>query len=126
MNEVNNYGVKIIFKYKAVSEPDPTLVDQYYDKNIQNYEEIIYLIKAKDFDETFEKAKIQADKHFNDVDLVDGYGRKVVLDSYEIINAFHMFDKRLVNGTELYSNIFNTTNRKLNNILDEMYSLEEE
>lgn len=122
----NNYGVKVIFRNIAISEPNPDLVDEYFSNKTIFVEEILYLIKASNFEEAYKKAEIEANKQFIDAEIIDGYGRKIQLAGYEIVNAFHMFDNRLKNGTELFSNIFHTTKRKLKNILDEMHPEDDE
>ncbi len=85
------YGVKVILTYSV--EPD----------NRKFYEESIYLVDAKSFDNAYEKAE-EYTREF-DLEYTNPKGQKVKTEKIDFVDCFLAFDEE--NGVqEIYSTTF--------------------
>ena len=102
------YGVKIIKQIIVEGEPDPTLVDEFYDNDDkQHFEESIMLIRAQSFAHAYKIAEKKAKKDEQPYSNI--YGQKVVWKFIEAVDCFSILDE-LKSGAEVYS-CFHTTNK---------------
>ncbi len=96
------YAVKCLFKHDnmKVNAEDATV-----------YEERIVLIKEYDFDKAIEKAEIEAREYANNIAGCEYVG---------FANGFHLFDKKVTNGTEIYS-LMRESKLSVDDYLDSFY-----
>ena len=95
------YGVRIIKQIIVEGEPDPTLVDEFYEDNDeQHFEESIVLIRAQSYEHAYKIAEKKAIK--DEAPYPNKYGQKVVWKFIEAVDCFIILDE-LKSGAEVYS-----------------------
>jgi hypothetical protein len=102
------YGVRIIKQIIVEGEPNPTLIDEFYeDDNEQHFEESIMLIRAQSYEHAYKIAENKAIK--DETPYPNKYGQKVVWKFIKAVDCFVILDE-LKSGTEVYS-CFHTTSK---------------
>jgi hypothetical protein len=93
MSQVSYYSVKTLLK-----------------NNVANtFEERILLYKVADFSEAINMAIKDSKNYLKNMENVDFLG---------IIDAFHIFDNSLSNGSEIYSHIYHSSKYKTNDFIN--------
>ncbi|MDR1702775.1 MAG: DUF4288 domain-containing protein [Sporomusaceae bacterium] len=101
------YGVKIIKQIIVSGEPEPNLLDEFYENNAkQTFEESILLIRAQSFDQAYKIAAKKARE--GEQPYQNKYGQQVIWKFIEAVDCFAILDE-LVSGAEIYS-CFHTAN----------------
>ena len=109
----NMYAAKCIYK-TSLYNLDETKIDY-----IDQFEERIFLIKAKSLDDADKKSKKYA-LEYEDT-YINPYGEIVKTRLYEILDIYELFEDNRKNNIEVYSNIFYTTDKQLNKSLSVSY-----
>ncbi|MCF8278319.1 MAG: DUF4288 domain-containing protein [Flavobacteriales bacterium] len=104
------FAVKLVYVNEVIGKPDPKLVDNNFKENYVAYEESVVLIKAKSFDEAYVKSEKIGKE--NEDDYTNIYGQTVQQRLVGEVDCFELLDEPLENGTELYSNIIETSTGK--------------
>lgn len=98
----NMYAVKLLFESVHSGEPDPTKIDEHYEKNHDTlFEESIILVKANDLEEAHELGKkiaIHSEESYDNV-----YGEQVTWKFRKVLHVFELNDTSFETGTELYA-----------------------
>lgn len=91
--------------YECVISGNPAVetIDRNYSNAEKTFEESIVLIKASSFDQAYEFAENKAKQQ--EIDYLNPYDEKVEWKFVEAIDCFHLFDRKLQTGTELYSRL---------------------
>lgn len=97
------YAVKVLYECIISGDPAPETIDKNYSNIDKTFEEIILLIRADSFELAYDLAEKEAKKH--EIDYLNPYDEKVVWKFVESLDCFHLFDRKLQTGTELYSRL---------------------
>jgi len=104
------YSVKLIYKYTVTGEPDPILVDKFY-------EESVVLVVADSFEEAYKVAESNASM---DV-YMNKYGQTVTMELYDAVDCFRFYEQPQA-LTEVYSTIFSDdANTDIESLVDKRY-----
>lgn len=98
------YAVKVLYECIISGDPAPETIDRNYSNAEKTFEESILLIKASSFDQAYDLAEKEVKQR--EIDYLNPYDEKVVWKFVESIDCFHLFDRKLQSGTELYSRLF--------------------
>ena len=102
----NFYGVKIIKQIIVEGEPDPNLIDEFYeDDDEQLFEESLLLVRAQSSDHAYKIAKKKTIEH--EEPYLGKYGQQVLWKFIEAVDCFEMLDE-LKSGAEVYSCLHTT------------------
>lgn len=95
------YAVKVLYKCNISGNPSPETIDENYSNTHRTFEESIILVKAPSFEQAYEIAEKEV--KWAEMDYLNPYDETVEWKFVESIDCFHLFDKKLQTGTELYS-----------------------
>ena len=104
------FGVKLIFVNKVQGKPDAKLIDEKYKKDYVAYEERVVIVKANSFNKAYKKAIKKAKEEKDEYKNI--YGQKVIFSYFNAIDCFEIYDKKIKNGSEVYS-CFYESNQKV-------------
>ena len=105
----NYYGVKIIKQIIVEGEPDPNLIDEYYDDDDkQLFEESILLIRAQSYERAYKLAQKVATK--DETPYPNKYGQSVVWKFIKAVDCFELLGA-IKSGAEVYSCLHTTDKR---------------
>ena len=97
----NYFGVKIIKQIIVEGEPDPALIDAFYDDDDEQFfEESMLLIRAQSSEHACKLAKKKATEH--EQPRPNPYGQQVLWKYIDTVDCFEMLDE-LKSGAEVYS-----------------------
>jgi hypothetical protein len=103
------FGVKIVYINRIEGEPQAELIDENFRPHFISYEESVVVIRARSSKKAFIKAQKVARENENE--YTNKYGQKVVTRYFDAIDCFQLFDEKLKNGTEIYSNIIESSTK---------------
>jgi len=113
------YGVKIIKQIVVEGEPDPALLDEFYeDDDKQMFEEAVMLIHAQSFDHAYKVAKKKVEEA--EKPYPNKYGQQVTWKLVDIVDCFLILNK-LASGTEVYS-CFHTTQDNAKDFMNKWFN----
>lgn len=102
----NYYGVKIIKQILVEGEPNPDLIDEYYEEDCgQTFEESIVLVRAQSFEHAY-KIAIKKSTEF-DEPYQNPYGQQVTWKFIDAVDCYLILEE-LESGVEVYSCFHNT------------------
>ena len=95
------YSVKIIKQIIVEGEPDPNLIDEFYDDyDEQHFEESILLIRARSSEHAYKIAEKKATE--SEEPYTNKYGEQVVWKFIKAVDCYEILDE-LKTGAEIYS-----------------------
>lgn len=98
----NIYAVKLLFESVHSVEPDPTKIDEHYEKNHDTlFEESIILVKASSLEEAHalgEQIAIQSEHTYDNM-----YGEQITWTFRKLLHVFELDDTPFETGKELYA-----------------------
>ena len=112
----NMYAVKCIYKTSLHNFDDDSEINY-----LNQFEERIFLIKAKSFDDAESKCETYA-LEYEDT-YINPYGEIVKTTLYEILDIYSVFDTNRKNNIEVYSNIFYNSEEQLKKSLSVNYPI---
>ncbi|TAK66691.1 MAG: DUF4288 domain-containing protein [Bacteroidetes bacterium] len=95
------FGVKILYQAFNTGKPNPKLIDRDYDGSLKTYEESILVIRATSVEKAWEQAERIARE--NEIEYKNLYGQTVRWRFVEIVDTYHIDERKLVSGMEVYS-----------------------
>lgn len=101
------YAVKVLYECVISGDPAPETIDKNYSNTDRAFEESILLIMALSFEQAYALAEKEAKKQ--EINYLNPYDEEVSWRFVESIDCFHLFDKKLQGGTELYSRLFHVS-----------------
>ncbi|MGK0391232.1 MAG: hypothetical protein ACI94Y_003994 [Maribacter sp.] len=118
------FGVKIVYINRIEGEAKPELIDENFMPHFIAYEESVVVIRAKSFKKAYIKAGKIAKENENEYE--NRYGQKVITRYFDAIDCFQLFDEKLKNGTEVYSNIIeSSTKLERRDFIKQMFPIKE-
>ncbi len=114
----NMYAVKCLYQARFYSKENKLL-----EEIIPNWEERIILIRAANIEEAEIKGEEAAKKY--ETEYINANNQIVKVRLYTIIDIFATFDTTAKTNIEVYSNTFNATQEKVEEMLDVQYPREE-
>ena len=117
----NFYGVKIIKQIIVEGEPDPNLIDEFYDDdNEQSFEESIMLVRTQSYEHAYKIAEKKTMEH--EIPYENKYGQKVLWKFIKAVDCYLILDE-LVSGAEVYSCFHITHNNETaNDFIEKWFS----
>lgn len=98
----NMYAVKLLFESVHSGEPDPTKIDEHYEKNHDTlFEESIILVKASSLEEAHalgEQIAIQSEHTYDNM-----YIEQITWTFRKLLHVFELDDTPFETGKELYA-----------------------
>ncbi|PIE95083.1 S-ribosylhomocysteinase [Bacillus fungorum] len=98
----NMYAVKLLFESVHSGEPDPTKIDEHYDKNHDIlFEESIILVKASRLEAAHalgEQIAIQSEHTYDNM-----YDEQITWTFRKVLHVFELDDTPFETGKELYA-----------------------
>lgn len=102
----NYYGVKIIKQILVEGQPNPELVDEYYEEDgKQSFEESVMLVRAQSFEHAYKIAEKKTTEF--EEPYQNPYGQQVTWKFIKAVDCYLILEE-LVSGTEVYSCFHNT------------------
>lgn len=115
------YAVKLLFESVHFGEPDPTKIDEYYEKNHDTlFEESIILVKASGLEEAHalgEQIAIQSEHTYDNM-----YGEQITWTFRKLLHVFELDDTPFETGKELYARFLQVKkNETVDTVLQKYY-----
>lgn len=118
------FSVKIIYINRIEGEPQAELIDENFTPHFIAYEESVVVIRARSFEKAYAKAQRIAKE--NESEYENKYGQKVITRYFDAIDCFQLFDEKLKDGTEIYSNIIeSSTKLERRDFIKQMFPMKE-
>ncbi len=117
----NIYAVKLLFESVHSVEPDPTKIDEHYEKNHDTlFEESIILVKASSLEEAHalgEQIAIQSEHTYDNM-----YGEQITWTFRKLLHVFELDDTPFETGKELYARFLQVKkNETVDTVLQKYY-----
>jgi len=115
------YGVRLFKKLIVFGEPNPDLIDEFYEDETQKQylEELVLLVRAKSFDHAYKVAEKMTMKYEEPYETI--YGQRAMWRIVDSVDCFDIGDE-LESGTEVYSTYHAIDiNESCNSYIDKYY-----
>lgn len=117
----NMYAVKLLFESVHSGEPNPTKMDEDYEKDCDTlFEESIILVKAHSFEEAHalgEQIAIQSEHTYDNM-----YGEQVTWTFRKLLHVFELDETPFETGKELYARFLHVKkNETVNTVVKAYY-----
>jgi hypothetical protein len=104
------YGVKLLYAYEMLGEPEKELLDEHFVEDYIAYEESVIIVLADSFDNAYIKAELIAAEH--NFEYPNIYGQTVQKSHIESVDCYLIDDENAVQlqeGVEVYSNLIDSS-----------------